>query len=184
MWAAINCPRRLAARSSLCAWSRPIRTGLFTDGWRAVFFPDNGWFAFVGLEKLTVGKWLDLAETLSRALGTEIETSGVTGSDDLDAVLTELETFLDIPEYAENAPRAFWSLSYARGRDRQLVLRTHIAALIMRDDRAHILAGLNLVTHQSGVDVDDYRSRFVQLARSKDPAISNSAQSALRHIDE
>src|SRR5262249_30279543 len=70
--------------------------------------PYNGWFALVGLEQLSVGKWTDLSETLSRALGTKIETLGVTGRDNLDAVLTELETFLDIPTYAENTPHAFW----------------------------------------------------------------------------
>lgn len=144
--------------------------------------PYNGWFALVGLEQLSVGKWLDLAETLSRALGTEIKISNVTGKDDLDAVLTELEIFLDIPEYAENAPQAFWSLSHVRGRENQHVLRAHIAALIMRDDRAHILAGLNLVTHQSAVNVDDHRSRISQLVKGTDPVISDFAQRALRHI--
>jgi hypothetical protein len=105
---------------------------------------------------------------------------GVCGQDHL---LTELEVFLDHPMHSDAAVQAFWDVSYERGRDNQDVLKAHIRRLIAHEDHNHILAGLNLITPKSQVDVRELRQRFVELSQSSDSHIRGLAERALRHVE-
>jgi hypothetical protein len=145
--------------------------------------PVNGWFALVGLQSISVGERSDHAELLTRALDVKIEGFGVRHGGDLDLLLTELEGFLDKPRYADQALQALWSVSDERGREDRETLKAHIARLIEDKDPNHILAGLNLITHRSGVDVRYLQPRLVQLSRSADARIKDFAGRALRHIE-
>jgi hypothetical protein len=146
-------------------------------------YPINGWFAFVGLEFISVGKWQDLGALLTRALDVKIRGYGVDAYSDIDHLLTELEVFLDHPMHSDAAVQAFWDVSYERGRDNQDVLKAHIRRLIAHEDHNHILAGLNLITPKSQVDVRELRQRFVELSQSSDSHIRGLAERALRHVE-
>ena len=145
--------------------------------------PVNGWFAIVGLQSISVGERSDHAELLTRALDVKIEGFGIRHGSDLELLLTELEGFLDRPRYADQALQALWSVSDERGRENREVLKAHITRLIEEEDRNHILAGLNLITHGSGVDVRYLQPRLVQLSQSADARIKDLAERALRHIE-
>jgi hypothetical protein len=145
--------------------------------------PVNGWFALVGLQSLPIAKRSNQAELLTRALDVKIEGFGVRHDGDLDLLLTELEAFLDKPGYADQALQALWSVSDERGRENREVLKAHIDRLIEAEDDNHILAGLKLITHRSGVDVTNLRPRVVQLSQSTDARIKDFADRALRHIE-
>jgi hypothetical protein len=144
--------------------------------------PINGWFAFVGLETLSVGDWLGYGPLLTRVLNVEVRGYGVSEDSDLGQLLTELEGFLDNPKYADEALQAFWDVSSERGRKNQGKLVTHIERLIEHEDRNHILAGLKLITPRSQVDVLHLRSQFVQLSQNPDAAVRDEANRALRHV--
>jgi hypothetical protein len=144
--------------------------------------PVNGWFALVGLEFVSVGKWGDNSDLLSRSLNVTIRGYGVNHESDVDQLLTELEDFLTHPDYADAALHAFWDVSYERGRDNQKTLTAHIERLIMNEDRNHIVAGLQLITPKSQVDVRHLRPRFIELSLNPDAWVREGANRALRQI--
>jgi hypothetical protein len=176
-------PRSFSGRVVTIRIESPENSRIVRRWLEGAIRPANGWFALVGLQSMPVGKRSDHAELLTRALDVEIEGFGVRHGGDLDLLLTELEAFLNKPSYADQALQALWSVSDERGREDREILKAHIARLIEAEDDNHILAGLKLVTHRSGVDVRYLQPRIVQLSQSSDARIKDFAERALRHIE-
>jgi hypothetical protein len=145
--------------------------------------PYSGLFALVGLEHLFVREWEDVDRTLSRAIGTEIRFYRVTGTGDLDVVLSELRTYLAGSEQSYFLYTSFGDISVARGRDNQEALARHVRELLVSDQPAYLAAGLALITPQSEVEVSDSRTRIAALANSSDDVVRNLARKALSYID-
>ncbi|MDQ7250897.1 hypothetical protein [Dongia sedimenti] len=148
-----------------------------------VIEPHNYWYAFLGLEDRTVGPRLSYSERLSRALNLELQGCCVPGRDDLDQVLTQLDGFLDDPNFAAKAWVVFDPVARVRGSEDPSIVNRHIALELAKQSSPHRLAGLNMIIASRTTDVAPFRSSVEALRQDPDKLVAEFAKRAQRRIN-